>query len=75
MGPLLDLLEAFRPYRILLVSDGAVSTEARHPTSGSVPMVVAGEGIKADEAPRWDEEACALGSLAVVRPWEARTLL
>jgi 2,3-bisphosphoglycerate-independent phosphoglycerate mutase len=71
LGPLLSVLDAYRPYRVLLTCDGVVSTESRHPTTGNVPTVLAGAGMAPDEAHRWDEQACALGALGALKPEQA----
>lgn len=56
LAPLLTLLEAHRPYRIVLTVDG-VTAAAR------LPVVISGEGIEPDGVGHWDEKACAGGGL------------
>ena len=68
LGPLLDVLEAYRPYHLMLASDGLVSSDVRHPTSGNVPLVFSGDGVLPDEAMHWDEVSSSYGSLGTVRP-------
>lgn len=64
--PLKPILEANRPYRIFLLSDSVVSTESGRSVKGSVPVVVAGEGIPQDEVLRWSETDCLNGTLGTV---------
>jgi 2,3-bisphosphoglycerate-independent phosphoglycerate mutase len=66
LQPLAPILEANRPYRVSVLSDSVVSTEAGVPVKGSVPLVVAGEGISCDEIARWSERDCAGGSLGII---------
>jgi 2,3-bisphosphoglycerate-independent phosphoglycerate mutase len=66
LQPLHPILEANRPYRVSVLSDSVVSTEAGVPVKGSVPLVVAGEGISYDDVARWSERDCAGGSLGIV---------
>ena len=63
LGPLLELLDAYRPFRVILMTDSAVSTESGLPLAAPVPVVVSGDGITADEVMRWDEDACVSGAL------------
>jgi len=71
LEPLMSVLDAYRPYRLLLASDGLVSSQDRHPTSGNVPVVIAGDGVTADELNRWDEASCARGTLGILTPARA----
>ena len=63
LGPLLELLRAYRPCRMILAADAAVSTETLRPQRVPVPVVVAGDGIAADSTTRWEEETCLQGRL------------
>lgn len=63
LGPILD---ANRPYRVCLLSDSVVSTEEGVPVTGSVPLLIAGEGISHDEVQRWSEADCARGTLGTI---------
>jgi len=75
LSPLLTVLDAYRPYRILLTADGVVSSRDQHPTSGNAPLVLAGHGVSPDQVHRWDEQACTLGDLGTVRPGRLLDLL
>ncbi|MBN1674235.1 MAG: hypothetical protein JXR37_24515 [Kiritimatiellae bacterium] len=66
LGPFFEMLEAQRPYRLLLASEGLVSTETRHPVAAGVPVVLAGHDIAADPVTRWDEGQAAEGLLGTV---------
>jgi 2,3-bisphosphoglycerate-independent phosphoglycerate mutase len=68
LGPLASVLEAHRPYRLALLSDGLVSSVRNAPTTGNVPVTLAGASITADAASRWDEAACVQGALGRIRP-------
>jgi 2,3-bisphosphoglycerate-independent phosphoglycerate mutase len=69
------VLEACRPYRLLLLPDGAVSSRDQRPAPVDLPLVLAGEGIAADGTRRWDESACARGSLGTIKPSQLIHLL
>lgn len=61
IAPLMDVLSAHVPYRLLVTADGVVSTEKQRPTSGMIPFVMTGEGLQQDAASGWDEVAAAKG--------------
>lgn len=61
LGPLLSVLESFRPFRILLSTDLPVGAASGKPEAGPVPFVLSGDGIAPDDARHWDEEACGAG--------------
>lgn len=63
LHPLLSMLEAYRPYRLLLTTDGRLSVEQDAPLEGGIPFVLTGQGIEADACMNWDERACREGSL------------
>jgi 2,3-bisphosphoglycerate-independent phosphoglycerate mutase len=63
LGPLLDVLDAYRPFRIVLATDAAVSTETLQPQRIATPVVLAGDGVAADAATRWEEQTCLAGRL------------
>jgi 2,3-bisphosphoglycerate-independent phosphoglycerate mutase len=75
LGPLLSVMEAHRPFRIVLMPDGVISSDQEHPTSGNVPVVCAGDGVKGDESHRWDEQACSLGDLGLLKPRQVLDLM
>lgn len=57
--PMLEVLSAFRPYKVMLVADGVVSSEERQPVRGGIPFVIAGDGVEPDGLARWSEHECA----------------
>ena len=64
LGPLFDVLDAFRPVRIVLLAGGGESGCLQ------VPVVMAGDREKADKISEWNEVACndgALGSMNLDR--------
>lgn len=63
LGPLLDILDAYRPYRLTLAADSAVSTETLRPERTGAPVVLAGDGIVSDSVVRWEEQTCFDGRL------------
>ena len=63
LAPLKTVLDAYRPYRLALLPDGAVSSDTGLPLADALPVLLAGEGIEPDEVDRWDEPACAGGGL------------
>ena len=75
LGPILSLLEAHRPFRILLSTDGAVWTKNGRAIPDPVPFVVSGEGIEPDGVGHWDEQACAAGALGRIRVDELMDVL
>jgi len=75
LGPVLTLLEAYRPFRILLAADGAVLTKTGRPVPDPIPFIVSGEGIEPDGVGHWDEEACAHGALGRMRANELMNVL
>lgn len=66
LGPVLSLLEAHRPFRLLLTTDGAVSTKTGTAVPDPVPFILSGEGIEPDGVGHWDEAACAQGALGKI---------
>ena len=73
LAPLKTVLDAYRPYRLALLPDGAVSSASGLPLAVNLPVLLAGEGIDPDETDRWDEAACAgggLGSMEIERFFE-----
>lgn len=67
LAPLMEILRAFKPYRIGLVSDGIVSSADGRPEQGNMPFVMAGTGVIPDAVRVWNEEACAKGALGVTK--------
>lgn len=67
LGPILSLLEAHRPFRVLLATDSAVLTATGRAAPDPLPFVLSGEGIEPDGVGHWDETTCASGSLGRVR--------
>jgi 2,3-bisphosphoglycerate-independent phosphoglycerate mutase len=68
LGPLMTLLEANKPYRIVLGSDGMVRTATERPLAEPVPFVLNGADVEPDAVAHWDEEACEHGALGA-RKW------
>ena len=64
--PMMAVMEAHKPYQVLLTSNGVVSTETRRPEVGDVPFVLSGSVVTADDVEHWDEKQCVRGSLGVV---------
>ncbi len=67
-GPLLDVVKAFKPYRMVVTTDGMASCNLRDHLPESVPFVVTGEGLLPDQVDHWDETACAAGALGLMEP-------
>jgi len=73
--PFLKMLEAHRPYRLL------VTTDCRHVGSGvgysyqQLPFFMMGSGIEPDLVIHWDEHACRAGSYGEQTAWSVRELL
>lgn len=63
LGPLVKIIEAYRPFRLALVAGGVVSSRTGLPLPRPAPVAVTGEGIESDHVQRWDEETCAVGGL------------
>jgi len=68
LGPFIEVLEAERPFRIALASDGAIATETGQPAAGDCPVAIAGEAVEPDTTTRWDEKAVLDGTLGTVSP-------
>ncbi len=75
LAPMLSVLSAYRPWRLLMTTDSLVSSETGRPEPGYVPMVVSGEDVEPDAVSHWDERMCASGSIGDVRADEVRQLL
>lgn len=67
LRPLLEVLEAYAPWRVLLTADGVVSTEKQRPTSGMIPFVVAGDGMLNDACSLWNEKQASKGEYGRLR--------
>jgi 2,3-bisphosphoglycerate-independent phosphoglycerate mutase len=67
LAPLMDVMEEQGEYRLLLASDGVVSSENQRPASGSNPFVMTGSGIEPDDVNKWNENAAAAGRYGRVR--------
>ena len=63
LGPLVEVLDAYRPYRLVLVAGCAISSVSGQPASISLPILVGGDELNADSVDRWDEQACTRGAL------------
>jgi 2,3-bisphosphoglycerate-independent phosphoglycerate mutase len=77
LRPLSEVLEAYRPYRLMLAADSVVSSETGRPRPGVIPVVLYGDGIDPDEVACWNEEACSQGSLGSMKLrdfWERMAL-
>lgn len=75
LGPLMELLEGFGRYRLVLAADGGVSALTGRPLAMGGPLVLAGEGVSPDGTSRWDEAAAAQGALGRVKPEHVLRLL
>jgi len=65
MGPLLSILDAHGPYRIMMVSDWSLTSE-RDIFSYQLPYLMVGDGMRQDEADQWDEQQCSQDSAGVI---------
>ncbi len=63
LGPLREILDAYRPYRIALIAGGVLSSRTGAAQPRPAPVVLAGEGIEPDAVQSWDEGACSVGGL------------
>jgi 2,3-bisphosphoglycerate-independent phosphoglycerate mutase len=61
LGPLVELLKSFRPYRIMVISAGIGCSMTGETQPGKLPFVLAGEALEADSCTRWDETSCGAG--------------
>ncbi len=75
LGPLLSLLAAHKPYRVLLTTDGAVVSTDGRAAPDPLPFILSGEGVEPDGVGHWDEAACAEGALGKVRGYEVLDML
>lgn len=75
LARLTEVLKAHRPYRIVLATDGLVSTQSGRSQSAPLPVIVSGEGVDADAVTHWDEEACRSGALGTVPPGKVMEFL
>jgi 2,3-bisphosphoglycerate-independent phosphoglycerate mutase len=66
LAPLLSILAAEGSYRILLGTDGAVSTGSGEALPDAVPYILAGHNMFADGTKNWNEEQCRQGRLGEV---------
>lgn len=67
LGPLLQLLKAQGAWRMLLTSLGAFSSDQRLPVALNLPFVLAGEGVRAEGIPFWNEEQCGQGARGTMK--------
>ena len=75
LAPLISILEAYRPYRLLLTTDNLVSSATHLSEPGPRPLVLWGDGIEPDETDHWDEEQALRGSIGEISPGDVLKLL
>lgn len=61
LAPLITVLDAHKPYRVVLATDGAVATDTGQCVRADIPFIVSGSGLEPDGAGHWDERTCAKG--------------
>jgi 2,3-bisphosphoglycerate-independent phosphoglycerate mutase len=74
LGPLVKVLEARAPSRLVLTADNNLGPAGAEPAA-RVPVAVWRQGVKLDGAPRWDEQACRGGALGQLAPEDVHELL
>ncbi len=75
LAPLRTVLEAHRPYRLLLTVDGGVSVMEGTRLGERCPMILTGAHVEPDAVGHWDEVACAAGQLGAVPADELMDIL
>ena len=68
LSPLMSLLDAYRPFRILLTTDGVMSSEQDRPLEGGIPFILSGDQVEPDGCMKWNEKACAEGLMGSCKP-------
>jgi 2,3-bisphosphoglycerate-independent phosphoglycerate mutase len=68
LSPLMSLLDAYRPFRILLTADGVMSSEQDIPLEGGVPFIFSGDQVEADHCMKWNEKDCSEGVIGNCKP-------
>ena len=63
LGPLVTILEAYRPFRLGLIAGGVVSSRTGWALPQPAPVALVGDDLASDRVDRWDEETCASGGL------------
>ncbi len=66
LAPLAELLEAHRPWRLLLLADAAPFATGESEALRTVLACMAGESIVPDAADAWNEETCMEGGLGSI---------
>lgn len=69
VGPLMSALPRFGKYRILIEPDHRTTLKTRAHAYGAVPFAVAGTGITADQATRYDERTASESALSFDPGW------
>jgi 2,3-bisphosphoglycerate-independent phosphoglycerate mutase len=67
LGPFVDVLEAYRPYRLVLTVDNAVASASGQAQRLPLPVVLRDSEQAGDAVAHWDEVACGRGSLGVIK--------
>jgi 2,3-bisphosphoglycerate-independent phosphoglycerate mutase len=67
LAPLLKLVEARAPGRIVLTADNHLAPPGAEPAS-RVPVAVWRHGVQLEGAARWDEQACRSGAMGRMGP-------
>jgi len=70
VGPLSEALQAIGPHRILVTPDHPTFCRTKKHCHGVVPLVMAGEGIDADDARTYDEVTAAAADATFPKGWE-----
>jgi 2,3-bisphosphoglycerate-independent phosphoglycerate mutase len=74
LGPLVKVLEAHAPCRLVLTADNNLGPAGVEPAA-RVPVAVWRQGVQLEGALRWDEQACRGGVLGRLTPEEVHELL
>lgn len=68
LKPLLGVLDAYRPYQLLLTADSKMSVERDQPSDGLIPFLISGDRIEPDDCLSWTESGCEHGTYGRCKP-------
>jgi 2,3-bisphosphoglycerate-independent phosphoglycerate mutase len=67
LTPLLAVMDAHRPYTLILTTDSAVYAATGKPGAEMLPFVVVQDYLEPDAVGHWDETACARGAQGMIK--------
>jgi 2,3-bisphosphoglycerate-independent phosphoglycerate mutase len=70
VGPLLEALQGYPEWRILVSPDHPTPLRTKTHSHGDVPIAIAGSGIKPDEFDRYDDATAARSALCFPEGWK-----